>query len=178
MVQGEINDFGMPYLAEITLDEYCLLNFSVGADGFLYRVRSKGKPCKPRRIYGWLLKGYRQVTCKFNRQIVDVSHHRLAFFVKHRRWPETVDHRDRNPLNNNISNLRAATIRENVRNHGSFSTNKNSLPVGVCRRSSDGKFLASVQINGKTRVWAFWKVEEAIAFRAKKAKEVYGDFAP
>lgn len=43
--------------------------------------------------------------------------HRLAWFYVHREWPEFhVDHIDRDPSNNAISNLRAVTSAENTQN--------------------------------------------------------------
>jgi hypothetical protein len=178
MVLCVVNDSAMPYTANCTLEEYCVANFEIGKDGFLYRKMSKGRPCNPRLCGGWLLKGYRQITLKFATKVIDVSLHRLTYFVRHNQWPKMVDHRDCNPLNNHIDNLRAADDGENARNHGNFKTNKHKLPVGVCRRGFDGKFLACVQIDGKTKVKAFWDVDEAIEFRKKWAAQIYGEFAP
>lgn len=168
----------MAYEMTDDLREYLTRTFRLSGDGVLFRVQHGGKPCEPREATGWLLKGYRTLSCFVSGRMYDIAKHRLVFFLATKVWPPMVDHRDRDITNNHPSNLRPAEEGQNQRNHGKYKTNRNGFPPGVCQRSFDGKFLASVQIDKRTRTWAFWKLEDAIACREKKAKELYGEFRP
>src|SRR6266852_3138709 len=74
--------------------------------------------------------------------------HRLAWFYIYGMWPKgRIDHKDRNQLNNAISNLREATRSQNQANS---KTKKNNLLglKGVCK-SWKGLFKARIYVNGK-----------------------------
>ncbi|HAV9873771.1 TPA: HNH endonuclease [Escherichia coli] len=102
--------------------------------------------------------------------------HRLIFWLNTGEWPETVDHIDRNRLNNNISNLRAATIKENSSNR--ISNPRSNTPfVGVHKTIKDGYRLC-VNINGKQYTINGYKTPEAAALaRDMLAHIFYGKFA-
>lgn len=88
-----------------------------------------------------------------------------------------IDHKDRNPLNNQRSNLRRATYRNNSNNSVARTNNK----VGVrCVHWSEAKqrFIVQVSVDGKRKwVGAFRTVEEAAEVAAKAQKKYYGKFA-
>lgn len=65
--------------------------------------------------------------------------HRLIFYVYHDLQPQFIDHRDRNPQNNSIDNLRAATMTQNILNRE--VTNISQTPCG--------KYLARTTLNGQ-----------------------------
>lgn len=56
--------------------------------------------------------GYYQIQVRGKKYMT----HRVVFFLVHNYWPENVDHIDGNRLNNNISNLRGVSKRENLCN--------------------------------------------------------------
>ncbi len=72
---------------------------------------------------------------------------------------------DWNKLNDLSSNLRIVDARQNCRNRRKNSANTSGL-IGVCKRMSDGKYLASIQGREKgkktfKRLGAFWDKNEA-----------------
>jgi len=71
-------------------------------------------PMKQGDIAGTLdNRGYRRI--KINDRVYLA--HRLAWFIVHKRWPERhVDHVDKDPLNNSITNLRDVPHSVNMKN--------------------------------------------------------------
>lgn len=108
--------------------------------------------------------GYLQYTVKD--KTYDV--HRLIFLYVYGKFPDCdIDHIDGNRLNNKLSNLRAVSRTENLRNVGRKSRQSKSGHLGVGLNNTTGKY----------RVWisnlffdGFLTLEDAISFR--KAKEL------
>lgn len=72
--------------------------------------------------------------------------HRLAWFFEHGVWPDVIlDHKDRNPSNNSIKNLREANFSDNGGN-SSFKPNLSGFN-GV--HIFDGRFAVHVRKNRK-----------------------------
>ncbi len=67
--------------------------------------------------------------------------HRLIFLIEHGYLPEFIDHKDGNPLNNHISNLRECSNQENQRNKSKYSNNTSGI-VGVYWYKSANKWRA------------------------------------
>jgi len=75
--------------------------------------------------------------------------HRIIFMWRHGYMPENVvDHRDRNPLNNRISNLREVSIQCNNRNCNVRVDNKARV-IGVYFHKQSRKWEASVRVMSK-----------------------------
>ena len=89
--------------------------------------------------------GYYEITIRGKSYKV----HRLIFMWHHGYMPENpVDHRDRNPLNNKIDNLREVSIQCNNRNCNVRVDNKTQV-IGVFFHKQSRKWEAKVRVMGK-----------------------------
>lgn len=102
----------------------------------------------------WYHKGYRAVrTSKVNGKKKTIRMHRVI--AKRMGIDSMVDHKDRNPLNNCRSNLRAATNSQNLHNRGPQSNSLTSIK-GVCFHKQTSKYHAQITVEGKkTSSWIF-----------------------
>lgn len=143
----------------------CDTNVEVSDDG---RVRRSGIEFVP-NIDG---SGYRQLWA------VRKSHklHRLIAiaFIPNPLNKPCVDHIDGNTLNNAISNLRWATLNENMRNRKPYVKNSN-FPRGVFERGN--KFYAYIYFEGqKYDLGTYDSPEEASEVYEVTAAELFGEF--
>ena len=87
------------------------------------------------------------------------------------------DHIDFDTLNNQRSNLRAATFAQNNL-HIRKRENTSSKYRGVCWNKRDDKWIVSFRVNNKLMFFGQFKDEtEAALHYNNKAKEYHGDFA-
>lgn len=95
--------------------------------------------------------------------------------------PLVIDHKDGDPTNNRIENLRLATVADNARNHKRQRNNTSGKSGVTFTKTGRGLKRWRVRINdgsGKRRlVGDFLTKEEAIEARLK-AEEAYGQFRP
>lgn len=103
--------------------------------------------------------------------------HRLVWLWFNGKWPEgVIDHIDGNPLNNCIENLREATKSQNAANSG--ATRAKSGAKGIRWYEPLKKWHARMVKDGReVHVGYFEDFEEAKQAHARKAKELFGDFA-
>lgn len=104
--------------------------------------------------------------------------HRLAWFYVHGEWPaDQIDHKDRNPSNNAIKNLRQATRNENMWNSAAQRNNTSGFKgVSWCKRTK--KWIAFLMFNKKNnRLGSFNTKEEAAAAYQGAARVAFGAFA-
>jgi hypothetical protein len=91
---------------------------------------------------------------------------------------ECVDHIDRNPQNNELTNLRWATRSENQQNR-TIQNNNTSGTSGVTYRKDRNNWSVRVWINEKAIFGGNFKDKnEAIKARNDLVKEYYGEYAP
>jgi len=103
--------------------------------------------------------------------------HRLAWAFVHGEWPaDQIDHRDNNPLNNAISNLRPASNAKNCANRGARSDSKSGVR-GVCWHKRSQMWIAKVTKDGvEHHVGYFASLDEARAARNEAATRLHGEF--
>ncbi|WP_415869671.1 HNH endonuclease [Burkholderia ubonensis] len=102
----------------------------------------------------------------------------IAWVITYGEWPDRlVDHRDRDALNNRLSNLRLATYTQNVHNRPKLPSNKSGYK-GVFYNKRARKFQASIRINGAQKyLGSFDSAKEAHEAYCQAANELHGEFA-
>lgn len=102
---------------------------------------------------------------------------RIIFLWHHGHLPEIVDHADCNPMNNCISNLRAATKAENQRNAGMYAHNT-SGSKGVVWSKACKKWMARIKVFGKSKHLGVFESKELATDFVQLAREMlHGEFA-
>ena len=103
--------------------------------------------------------------------------HRLAFFYMKGYWPNQIDHRDGNGLNNRWLNLRECTRSQNGANRSVYKNNKLGIK-GVCYHKVNKKYTSQIKKDGKVIRLGFFNTPEAAARAYRKAaKKYHGNFA-
>ena len=101
--------------------------------------------------------------------------HRLAWLYYYNEWPKgPLDHKDRDPANNAISNLRECTPRENLQK--STKSCGSSKYQGVCWHKSRNKWKARISVNKKLIHLGYFDDELEAANTYREAKEKYHPF--
>ena len=108
-------------------------------------------------------------TMKFHRIVANT-------FIENPEKKPCVDHIDNNRTNNNIKNLRFATIKENNQN-ASISKLNTSGTKGICWNKKAKKWHAKIYINGKSKhLGIFENINEAKIARTKAANKHFGEY--
>ena len=119
-------------------------------------MRGKQKLKNPdwREAKGGVKKGYRCV--KINKK--DYKYHRVVYFIHNNGWKihdsstdNSIDHIDRDKLNNNIENLRVVTNQQN---------SWNADRKGYYLDKATGKYLARIGVDGKQKYLGMFVSEE------------------
>lgn len=76
--------------------------------------------------------------------------HRLAWLYMTGKWPECVDHINRDRSDNRWSNLRSVSHAENMQNRMSPQVNSTTGFLGVSFDKSKKKYSAKISVNGKS----------------------------
>ena len=85
-----------------------------------------------------------------------------------------VDHKDNNKTNNNISNLRFATAKQNSQNRKLSSRNTSNVK-GVTWKKSHKKWQARIKIDGiQIHIGYYDNLEDAKTARVNRANEAFG----
>ena len=132
-------------------------------------VKSR-KRTKAGDVAGYTCSGYTRIQVDY----VTYRAHRLAYLYIHGHMPDVkIDHKDRDPSNNRISNLRPATNSQNSLN-ARVRSNNTSGYKGVHRHGPTGKWLASIGIDQKRHhLGLFDNILDAVSAR-KTAEETFG----
>ena len=88
-----------------------------------------------------------------------------------------IDHRDRNPLNNQRSNLRVATHSQNGHNRGTQKNSKTGVK-GVSFNKEKGKYRAQITVEGRYYFLGYFDtIPKAEAIVIAKREELVIEFA-
>lgn len=103
---------------------------------------------------------------------------RLAWFYVHGRWPQgDIDHKDRNPGNNRLSNLREATRTQNNFNTRVRADSRTGVK-GVSLHRASGLYFASIKLNGRVHSLGYHRtIEDAARARRDGEARIQGEFA-
>lgn len=89
---------------------------------------------------------------------------------------QMIDHKNGNRTDNRRSNLRFCTPAQNLCNKRPYKTNPFGLK-GVVQNKSNGKFLARISVNGKTRqIGTFETIDEAAKAYNIASRLLHGEF--
>jgi hypothetical protein len=133
------------------------------ANGELFRRGTKKRASWIRRD------GYRLVGVDYHQLLV----HRVIWAMAHGQWPKNeIDHRDGNPSNNLLSNLRPASHRENLRNRGRPSNNTSGIK-GVSWSKQKRRWWVKI---GQKHIGFFADLEQARVARHEAERQHYGEF--
>jgi hypothetical protein len=91
---------------------------------------------------------------------------------------KTVDHEDRNGLNNRRLNLRFVTPTQSVQNRDANYNKRTSQYKGVRKYKQNGRFEARIQVNGRRiHLGSFESEEDAAEAYNEAAQKYFGEFA-
>lgn len=104
--------------------------------------------------------------------------HRLAWLLSNGEWPAlTIDHRDGDPTNNKLENLRLASGAEQQRNTGLSCRNKSGVR-GVHWRPATQRWCVQIMKDGKQNfIGTFIHLEDAKEARRAAEIEFHGEFS-
>lgn len=90
----------------------------------------------------------------------------------------TIDHINRNRLDNRKENLRFCTHQQNMMNL-SVRIDNSSGVTGVCWHKKSNKWRAQIKLNKKTKHLGYYdNIEDAIQARRQAEIDYFGEFAP
>ena len=122
--------------------------------------------------------GYYQVNLYKNSKMRHMKMHRLVAlaFIENPDSKPYVDHKNNNKLDNNISNLRWCTLRENNQN-ASMKSNNSSGYKGVSYYKNLNKWRAQINIDGiKIHLGYYDTIEAATQARVQRARQAFGQY--
>jgi len=105
--------------------------------------------------------------------------HRLAWLYVHGRWPaEQVDHKNGDPLDNRLLNLREANYSQNGANMRRHARSSSGLKGAYSHYRIPGKWVAIICKNRKQKyLGTFDSKEAAHAKYCAEANKLFGEFA-
>lgn len=143
-------------------------------DGVLYWKVSKGNQVSIGTPAGTLHhSGYLQTKIKDKFYL----NHRIIFLMCNGFLPKRIDHKDGDPMNNLISNLRGATQSQNRMNSRVYKSTASGVK-GVSRSSSGNKWRVRIKINGKEiHIGSYNDIELATLVAEEARNKYHGEFA-
>lgn len=141
-------------------------------DGSLYWRKSKGRIVAGTKA-GCIHTPSKNYTChviRINNKLYKA--HRLIYMYFNGYTTERIDHKDNNPLNNNIDNLRLASQSENTLNKSMMSSNTSGVK-GVSWRRKSKKWTVRVTVDGEYKSFGSYADLELAELVAIEARNKY-----
>lgn len=103
--------------------------------------------------------------------------HRVIWYLHHGTLPDLVDHKDGNPANNRLSNLRIATESQNRHNASKHSDNTSGAK-GVYWDKRTKKWMVKVSLASKS-IWGgrFTNFNEAVLVAKQLREDLHKEFS-
>ena len=148
--------------------------FEYHEDGYLTWKEDRGVNKTKGQAAGWYNdKGYYHIFADSER----IRGHVAVFLFHHGYIPKSIDHRDRNPSNNRIENLRPATVNQQAQNQRSRE-GSSSVYKGVSYHKAKGNWRAYIQTDKKLKYLGSFDCEcDAAQVYNFEAAELHGEFA-
>ena len=109
-------------------------------------------------------------------QVIVMRYH-VVWVIHHGVWPNRLDHKNRNPLDDRIENLRECTHSQNQANRSKHSTNTSGYK-GVSWNKQRAMWMAMISINSKNKNLGYFATpKRAHEAYMKAAQERWGEFA-
>ena len=139
-------------------------------EGKLFWKKKPSQPVRVGQAVGSEVDGY----LRFKFKGVTYANHRVVFFLHHGFFPELVDHKNGNTMDNSIDNLRPANHSQNKAN----SKPHNDRAAKGAYKLSSGRYMSVIQSNGnRVYLGVFDTPESASQAYAQAAAQYHGDFA-
>lgn len=151
-----------------------LLAYNPETGVFTWKVRRCGVTLG--QVAGSVDKGHRYARIKVSETLYLA--HRLAWFYTHGVWPKNeLDHIDRDRGNNRLANLREATRSQNACNKPTYRNNRTGVR-GVCWHKQHRKYIASIQLDGRSRhIGLFRDLNQAAEAYRQASLKIHGCFS-
>lgn len=142
--------------------------------GLLYWIKGNSRNVAPGAIAGTVnLKGYRYVEIDG----IKYCNTGLIWYYVHGEYPRRMDHEDRNPTNDCLTNIRPCTRAQNRHNAKTNANNEAGIK-GVRQRRDNLKWQARIQVDGRpVSLGHFNTKEEAASAYEEGARKYYGKFS-
>ena len=135
-------------------------------DGELFwKIDWSDKIRKGRKV-GCIKNGYWHLKVNFK----DYRLHRVIYLIHHGFMPNLIDHKDGNPLNNKIENLRECTNSQNNYNSKIPVTNTSGMK-GL--RKKRNRWIVEFYIDGKPRWFGSYKEKELAELVCMEARNLH-----
>jgi len=160
-------------MAEQIITQEYLKSIFEYKDGILYWKITKQGVCKNKKCGYINNRGYLMVGLNYK----EYSVHRIIYCICMGYFPEFVDHKDGNKLNNKIENLRPATVLENNLNVKTKISNTSGCK-NVCWNKEKQKWQVRIRNDKKNKHFGYYYDIEVAKFVAEFMRnKLHGEFA-
>ena len=131
----------------------------------------RGGSIKAGQVAGCIDKntGYQVITADYR----TYKSHRLAWLYMYGYWPDQIDHKNGNKIDNRLTNLREVNHQENAQNRGRLVNNKYGCTGVFPSRNKANPWSAVIIVKGEFKFLGnFSTLEDAIKAR-KEAELIY-----
>ena len=103
--------------------------------------------------------------------------HRLAWLHVYGEYPSVVDHVDRNPSNNRLTNLRLVNLSQNQQNQVAHINNTSGYK-GVTLHKKSGLWKAEIQVNRRRTTIGYYKTPDQASVAYQTAAMIFHSHRP